>query len=495
MVEVPSKFKKLRPGQGRAIQDFVDFPGPCLLQNVPTGVGKTLMYISGTLKRGGRSVILTSTKGLADQIMGDFPNMGIAEIRGKSNYRCSINHGLTAEDGMCNFGVDCSLKSWGCPYYDALRNARKANIIVTNYAFWLHNSIDTLGPFDNIVMDESHNAPQHLSDFLSVKIPVVEISKMLEQEIVYMGVNSEGLRNTYDILKVELTTETPIDKAKKLILYIRSIEDAWRLKSVEVVEEVDHSGILIDPIDITDFTDEYLIKGAKNIFMVSATIMPKTAHLLGLRPHCIEYRSPFPASNRRIYHIPTVSLKYGMPEEALGTWYLRIRQIIQQRMDRKGILHSVSYDRAKHIIDNIDISNVFISHSNAKSIVGMIHKFKRSKPPALLISPSVATGYDFPFSECEYQIIAKVPFPNMTSKIMQKRCELDPELPFYLAWQELVQASGRGCRAPGDRCETLIVDDSFLWLYNRFKHLCPKWFLEAVSFEKSIPTPPKRIGG
>jgi hypothetical protein len=39
----------------------------------------------------------------------------------------------------------------------------------------------------------------------------------------------------------------------------------------------------------------------------------------------------------------------------------------------------------------------------------------------------------------------------------------DPDYANYVAMQKLVQAVGRGMRAPDDWCETLIVDDQFSW--------------------------------
>jgi hypothetical protein len=37
--------------------------------------------------------------------------------------------------------------------------------------------------------------------------------------------------------------------------------------------------------------------------------------------------------------------------------------------------------------------------------------FKRRKAPAFLVSPSMTTGWDFPYDQCRWQIIAKVPIP------------------------------------------------------------------------------------
>jgi len=154
----------------------------------------------------------------------------------------------------------------------------------------------------------------------------------------------------------------------------------------------------------------------------------------------------------------------------------------------KGIIHTVSYDRAWRIKKASDFGKYAIVHGSNDTAM-RVAGFKHRKPPAFLVSPSLSTGWDFPYDQCEWQIIAKVPFPNSSSLIMQERQKLDPELAFNIAWQNIVQAAGRGCRAEDDHCETLIIDDHFNWLHSRYSHLAPKWFLEAIQYCKVLPKP------
>lgn len=122
-----------------------------------------------------------------------------------------------------------------------------------------------------------------------------------------------------------------------------------------------------------------------------------------------------------------------------------------------------------------------------------VQRFKDSRPPAIFISPSATTGLDFPYSTCEYQIIAKVPFPDLRSKILKARAKKDTEYPFYLAMLDVVQAAGRGMRAADDQCETFIVDDNWGWFARRYKHFAPAWFWEAVRRTDRILDPPLKL--
>ena len=111
------------------------------------------------------------------------------------------------------------------------------------------------------------------------------------------------------------------------------------------------------------------------------------------------------------------------------------------------------------------------------------------KPPALLVSPSIGTGYDFPYEDCQYQIIGKLPFPDTRSAVMKERCKEDKEFQHYFTMMQLVQMCGRGMRAEDDICENLIIDDNFIWMINRYGYFAPEWFLQAIVKSNIIPKP------
>jgi Rad3-related DNA helicase len=59
-----------------------------------------------------------------------------------------------------------------------------------------------------------------------------------------------------------------------------------------------------------------------------------------------------------------------------------------------------------------------VSHDTKERDV-VIEQFKKSKDPIILVSPSVTTGFDFPYEECQFQIIGKVPWPDTSSAVMK----------------------------------------------------------------------------
>lgn len=120
-----------------------------------------------------------------------------------------------------------------------------------------------------------------------------------------------------------------------------------------------------------------------------------------------------------------------------------------------------------------------------------VEKFKESTEPKVLVSPSLVTGWDFPYDECRWQIIAKIPFPDGRSEVMQARQRIDPDYGMYLAVQSLVQACGRGMRAPDDFSEVYVIDNHWEWFVSKYKGMFQNWFLQAVKRVTLIPGDPR----
>jgi Rad3-related DNA helicase len=172
-------------------------------------------------------------------------------------------------------------------------------------------------------------------------------------------------------------------------------------------------------------------------------------------------------------------------------WLARIDQIVKSRLASKGIIHTVSYDRARDIVRANGYGPWAIVHGSNDAAM-KVKAFKHRQAPAFLVSPSMTTGWDFPHDECRWQVIAKVPFPDGRSLIHQERAKQDPKLPYYMAWQTLVQAAGRGVRAEDDYCETFVIDDHFDWLWHKYGDLAPAWFKAAIMKAPALPN--KRKG-
>jgi Rad3-related DNA helicase len=272
-----------------------------------------------------------------------------------------------------------------------------------------------------------------------------------------------------------------------------SIERLANVPESWILDESNKDETLISPLWPTDHTHKYLFRDVPKILLVSATVVPKTLQLLGVKEEESLFLSQdhtFDPSRCPVYLFGPCRVDHKMGE---GQWQEvigRMDMLIDQRQDRKGLIHTVSYQRQKDILRDSRNRSIMIAPRNAGELKGAIEEFRLCRAPAILISPAITTGYDFSYTDAEFQIIIKVPFIDARSPVMKARHEADPEYLSYLTAQTLVQETGRIMRAVDDRAETVILDAHANWFLKRNRDLFPPWFLRQVRYANELPVPP-----
>jgi Rad3-related DNA helicase len=104
----------------------------------------------------------------------------------------------------------------------------------------------------------------------------------------------------------------------------------------------------------------------------------------------------------------------------------------------------------------------------------------QSKKPTVLISPSLHLGVDLKDDLSRFQIIVKVPYPDLTDKRVLEKKKLDPNWYTWNTVLRLVQSYGRSVRSVDDHATTFILDSSISYLLKIAADLVPKWFREAI---------------
>jgi ATP-dependent DNA helicase DinG len=514
---LPPKFAEWRQLQEQAILAGIDSPRRFVYQAAPTGFGKSPVYVGQALISSARTIILTSTKGLQSQLITDFAPSGLIDIRGMNNYSCiagddfGVGHTTMCHEGPCHAGLKCHHKDGGCLYYDATRRAKSASLVVTNYTYWMtiNRNGEGLGKFDLMILDEGHNAPDELSDFLAIEVTGQEVEAMLQTKFLGDGATTDDWRQwasyhyaraqgRYDQLSARLrdsnedghaTRRTVVHEARAWKDLAQRLSRLATLQGEWINEPAGQAGrgMRWDPVWPAPYAERHLFCGIPKVVIFSATVRPKTAAILGTSDYeFLEYPSTFPTARRPFYWVRTIRLNHRTTPQEMKLWHVRIDQIIGQRLDRKGIIHTVSYKRRNEVMQNSEYRDIMVAHdpSNTRST---IERFKRMPAPAVLVSPSVSTGFDFPYEECEYQIITKVPFPDTRSAVMKARQSSDKDYANYLAMQSMVQAYGRGNRAEDDQCECFMIDDNFGWYMQNNGHFAPGWFRDAIQHTRTLP--------
>lgn len=149
----------------------------------PTGSGKSLSLVLAAQMSGERTIILTATKGLMEQYVRDYGEIGMVAVKGQNNYLCpeSVNQRLRCDEGPCHEGYVCPQKeSATCPYHKQLQVAVKSQLVVTNYAYWLAQShfSSGIGTTSVLALDEAHLAFSALESHLVIMLSKMETESL-----------------------------------------------------------------------------------------------------------------------------------------------------------------------------------------------------------------------------------------------------------------------------------------------------------------------------
>ena len=501
---LPCKFSTFRRHQRETLEWLTAAcEQPISAACLPTGSGKTAIAMALAQLTNVKAVYLVATKQLQSQVLKDFASMGMVDIRGRANYRCP-NY------GDCERGYDeeCSVSNTsGCEYANAVDDAKNARLIVTNYAYWLHarkhnsRALEIDGrPVELLICDEAHALEGQLGGFASVKFYAKELGRSRWSKDGMMGAASDVH---------ELEADTWRSWAKRKIEEIGSLGDSkeeddedlavrcakvLRMNSNWVWQFDDRGHVTFEPIRLNPWM-RTLFGGVPRVLLMSASLNQFTLRLLMPQDTLYDYRAwdqVFPSSNAPVYHIPTKKLSWRSTDEDYQEVIRAADAIIDHRLDRRGIVHTVSYGRARTALQHSRHKGKFIWNEDAVSLRGALERFLHSPQGAVLVTPSVEQGFDFPGEQCEYQIVLKFPFPNETQRVVKERCAQIAGYRLHYAAQKIVQMRGRPVRSETDRAETFILDNSVRQLCGpEGRSYCPPGF--RIFTVLAAPPPPPRI--
>lgn len=464
-------FDTFRPGQFDLAMEIAGSDKRFVVVSAPTGTGKSLMYVAAAKLLGARTLVLTGTKGLQDQLVDDFGEAGMVDIRGHGNYSCSRGGGgelpplvLFGKPFNESGGGGCRLRQYGeCEYDLAVHRACEADLVVTSYAYWLTrarmNETDLLGQFDLLVLDEAHRADEWLS-------------RQCKWVARYDDAHEAGLEfpDTDDVGEWVEWAKEHQSEYPKLQEITRAVD-----KGVGWVVERTASSVNLTPVWAHPWAESALFRGVGKVVLTSATLFKHTGKYLGLEDDEVDYieaDSPFPRENRPFIHLPGVRVQHNITEGQKRLWINKIDTWIGDRLDRKGIIHSISYARAREIKERSRYSDLMIVHRPGE-VSSAVEDFK-SREVGVLVSPAVSEGFDFPGDLCEWQVISKVPFVYTKDPLTQARQKDDKLYGMFLAAQAVIQMAGRAVRSAEDKAETAIADDHWRWFSK--KVVWPRWF-------------------
>lgn len=508
----------------------------------PTGSGKTITGAGLSRVLGGKAMYLSSTKQLQYQQLNTLPEA--VTVTGRANHQCLLptvlGKSITADEADC----PCQhANPDGCSYYQQWFNAMRSQDVVLNYAYMVRvvkargvrvaEGFGTTGPGMNVianpfvgrrlmVCDEGHTLEQALIDADKVEVSErtfdrynFSVPRSLDyadwlvwakQAFPEVETLYETARQAQILARIEGKLDPEQHKeATRLNSMLTTLNGIIGLNNLGPSTPVHigrtQYGSKIQPLWVWNRANDLLFKHSESAVIMSATLGSPglTARLLGLDKGSwtqIEVPSTFPVSNRPVYYWPVSKVSARATQEDYQRQAVALVHLAGKFPNSPGVVHCNSYKLAGILMQALKslgpdaedtMRRVLVHNSGNKEQV--FDYFEKAHDNEILITPSATTGIDWDF--VGWQMIPKVPFPDMGDDIVRLRMDYVTEEGEQIgkrAYQEeaaktLVQASGRNVRTKESKGVTVITDSSFWPLY---KHIAPdafpQWFKDAVKW-------------
>lgn len=510
------------------------------LLNLPVGSGKShlALMIADWYKKNVNKMakvdIITNSKLLQDQYSNEYES--ISDLKGKENYECEQYSCSCAQGAEFNRLNKTSCES--CPYTYAKESFISGNMSLTNFYLYILYAIynpKLLESRDSrvLIVDEAHEFDDVMSDFITIKVTenmvkrfkfadeysimkqlkavtsisnYVEFLKYLNGEVLTtldsmekgMASSPRNIKQDKRDLKINKliggknsdvkTMQLATDLRQlqlKIEIFLKEYKENpnnWVLESY-YNEKLKQKELSLEPIWAYDYLDKYVFSNYDMVILMSGTILDKNlfCQLNGLDVTKAVYysiRSPFNPKNRPIFYMPLGKMSYKSKEETFKKYIPYIKKLLDKYKNKKGIIHTNSFELAKWIEQSIQDPRLIFHDSSNKDEMLKLHK--ESEEPTVIVSPSMDTGVSFDNDDARFQIIAKVPYPSLGSQKNKLRQSNNPD---WYAWKTvagLVQMSGRPVRSEIDYADTIILDGSFGDVIKHSSHFIPDWIQEAI---------------
>lgn len=382
---------------------------------------------------------------------------------------------------------------------------------------------------NNHCVSNCHDFDDVMSDFVSIKLSELTIKKFkFSSDILHEFKSVSGISSYIILLKnvleeidgilTQLGLSIPIEPSKavrrdskigkitkessssvktmqlmselgqykiKIETFLKEYEadpDNWVLEQ-NYNAKTKQKDLSLEPIWAYEYLDKYIFSHYDMVFLMSGTILDKNlfCHLNGLDVDKSSYysiKSPFPVKNRPIIYMPLGKMSYANKEETFKRYIPYIKKILEKYKDKKGIIHTNSFELSNWIQKSIKDKRLIFHDSTNKDVMLKMHF--ESDEPTVIVSPSVDTGVSFDDDLARFQIIAKVPYPSLASQKNKIRKSNNDDWYSWKTCTGLIQMIGRPVRSEEDYSDTIILDGSFGDILKYSSRFLPNWLQDAI---------------
>ena len=405
------------------------------------------------------------------------------------------------------------LRIWRpCDYYHQLNIALASSHAVLNYSMFLALSFATYEGIPSrelLVLDEAHRLEEeivkfagisiskrrwkrYIPDFEMVDYGYDDIEKWIDFLIDLEAKMSDLTQDISEELAVEAIRD--IEKLKQAIDNIRSNPKNWIVTEIKK-ENNEVTRIELKPLDVSSYCKD-VFKKCNKILMMSATILDKDAFCtsLGLAPEEVKFirvPSDFPLQNRPLYPLNTAYLNSdSLKQQEIQMKVARaIDNLMTLHRNDKGIIHTTSYKQLDFIKENISLANKHRLLKTDPKITReeVITEHMNDIKPTVLISPSLYLGLDLKDDLSRFQIITKVPYPDLGDRWINEKRKKNGQWYIWQTALRLVQGYGRSIRSKDDWAKTYVLDSAFGPFVRKNKNILPNWFIQAIQSDLNAP--------
>lgn len=408
-----------------------------------------------------------------------------------------------------------------CKYFHQKWISTKSSHTIYNYKYFFSDLYfsNVITKRELLVFDEVHNIESEISDFKSFIInndnitrlfPKLKLPTIKEEEIETWIDFCEEYRDTLlefieDIefaiennnLKEPYTEKNLIDcinKEKNLHFVLNDMKSNkanWLVTNIDRKSRDSIRKITLTPLDISNYFKEILDLSNFGLFM-SATILNKKylCNLSGLSEDEIKFirikESDFPKENRPIHLMNIAWLNSKTIMDNLPTIAKTVNNIMSIHKNEKGIIHTTSYFQLEFIKKNLNKENLdrLIETGPNMDRIEILQRHSRNPKPTVLISPSFYQGLDLKDDLSRFQIIIKIPYPDLSDKKVAALRKKDMNWYLWNTVVRLTQTYGRSIRSKDDHASTYILDSNINYLLRNANEMFPAWFTEAIICKK-----------
>lgn len=415
-----------------------------------------------------------------------------------------------------------------CPYAKKRSEFWKNEVGITNYSYMLsaivHGMNSDTSTFHQqvFVLDECHKFEDEMRKWSSIfvdrdmcrslMINFPNVKKYTDDQIM------SWIKQTYKpSLEILLTSlELKIKSAKEKIKTIKSdqiksdkrykalkpilrlyehldmkkcqltrcLRDARSNLSYVIDRNYDDVGMInsfeVKPVSVARSMREIIYNNADHVIFMSATILDKEefCRVHGIPENetaFINIDSPFKPESFGIVYSPIASMKMSEIDKSIPKIVKRVKKILSEHPNEKGIIHAGNFKVSQAIFDSIKDDRLLVQQRSTRREI-VLEEHLSSSEPTVLVSPSMMEGLDLRDDLGRFQIICKVPFPYMGDSVVKKIMEKNKK---WYSWRTalvLIQSVGRCVRNETDWSKTYILDECFGSFFVRWIKYFPASF-------------------